>query len=864
MYENIRSFYKTAIIVANYSEYKCGGCLLGDTKILLNNKKVKLSDIVDKYKEHYVYAINPSTYCLTKNKIISPNNVHFENTIIIRTFTGKTIEVSENTRILVRNRESKKNRNGFYKLAKDIVKTDNIGVSKYLPVFGTIHNNHARLFGMIIGDGSFYGNSIHYCSEDDELWNYINENYDNNVKINRQFITKSTNRLYREGAIHNVKNILLPIIKTNKQLPDDWDDYDKESTSELLAGLFDTDGSCHIEEQRKPNIEFSSIHYELIKNVQCMLYKFGIFSIIGKRTSKQHMLNGRMIKSSIYYRLLIRGKENIELFQKNIKLLTHKQATIDYGCDILKNHKSKIDKSLLNTDVRFEKIQSINKSTNYVYDINNDVLANGIILSYPSVSEQTKFDIYKSQINKQHIYIKCINTNINKIEQKEIIDYIDVGNFSTIKIILENGNEVCGTYDHPILVNEKNVYSWKKLQDIKKNMEICCYEKNRIVHSKVINVEYTGKQHVYDLTVDKYHNFIANNIFVHNTNAKIVQIGTPKTRNHFYDAVEGKAHEKWTVVKRDWTQCAQLWSLDAIYLPDPKTGIVRPYSRFVLEQAMPKVLKQDMFPNNPEIWTEGNLSVEDFRTQYMLEFIDGAGKYIDSEQVKRMTDGEFDWLDHGIIGETYVAGIDFAGSNPDGDSTQISVLRICRDGTKHKVFAKEFQDTSYPQQMYYISNLFGGYHPRFECKKIFADYTGCGAAVVQTLKEEFGIKNLEGIIFNARDRFTGSGMNMKNIMYAKWRQELDNNKFKYMTKERFEKSTAEGAGVDNLAYYHRMISEWADLEQTVTGYSVNKKIEAPVGYHDDVCDSDVLANFAAGDGQRNHMPRPTAGRFMWH
>ena len=131
--------------------------------------------------------------------------------------------------------------------------------------------------------------------------------------------------------------------------------------------------------------------------------------------------------------------------------------------------------------MRFEKIQSINKSTNYVYDINNDVLANGIILSYPSVSEQTKFDIYKSQINKQHIYIKCINTNINKIEQKEIIDYIDVGNYSTIKIKLENGNEVCGTYDHPILVNENNIYNWKKLQDITKNMEICCYEQNKIV-----------------------------------------------------------------------------------------------------------------------------------------------------------------------------------------------------------------------------------------------------------------------------------------------------------------------------------------------------------------------------------------------
>ena len=131
------------------------------------------------------------------------------------------------------------------------------------------------------------------------------------------------------------------------------------------------------------------------------------------------------------------------------------------------------------------------------------------------------------------------------------------------------------------------------------------------------------------------------------------------------------------------------------------------------------------------------------------------------------------------------------------------------------------------------------------------------------MQEEFGLRNLEGIIFNSRDRFTGSGMNMKNIMYAKWRQELDNGKFKYMTKERFEKSTAEGAGADNIGYYHRMVSEWADLEQTVTGFSVNKKIEAPLGYHDDVCDSDVLANFAAVEGRRGHMPRVATGRYRF-
>ena len=343
------------------------------------------------------------------------------------------------------------------------------------------------------------------------------------------------------------------------------------------------------------------------------------------------------------------------------------------------------------------------------------------------------------------------------------------------------------------------------------------------------------------------------------TNAKLIKIGTPKTRNHFYDAVEGKAHEKWTVVKRDWTQCAQSWALGAIYLPDPNTGIVRPYSKFIVEQAMPKSLKQEMFPNNPEVWTDGNLDIEDFRTQYMLEFIDGAGKYLNSKHIEKLTDGEFEWLEHGKIGENYVAGIDFAGSNPEGDSTHITVLRITRDGVKQKVFCKEFKDTSYPEQMYCISHLFGGPHPIFETRRIFADYTGCGAAVVQTLQEEYGIQNMEGIIFNSRDRFTNSGMNMKNIMYAKWRQELENDKFKYMTKENFERSEGPGAGKNNVSFYHRMISEWADLEFTV-GFSVNKKIEAPAGYHDDCCDADVLANFAALSGRRGHMPKPSYAR----
>ena len=343
------------------------------------------------------------------------------------------------------------------------------------------------------------------------------------------------------------------------------------------------------------------------------------------------------------------------------------------------------------------------------------------------------------------------------------------------------------------------------------------------------------------------------------TNAKIIKIGTPKTKNHFYQSVEGKESEKWTVIRRDWCQCAQLWALDAIYLPDRETGEIRPYSRYVVEQLMPKALKQEYFPNNPEVWTEGGMDIEDFKTQYMLEFIDGAGKFLTSAQVENLSNGEFDWIEHGIIGEHYVAGIDFAGSNPEGDNTHITVLRITPDGIKQKVFALEFKDETYPQQMYEISRLFGGYSPRFEVRKIFADYTGCGAPVIQTLQTEFGLTNLEGIIFNAGDRYTHSGMNMKNLMYGKFRTELDSGKFKYPSKEKFLESSLLSAGKDNIGFYHKMVGEWADLEYTV-GKTLNKKIEAPAGYHDDCCDADVLANFAAVMGQRSSAPRARFGR----
>lgn len=344
------------------------------------------------------------------------------------------------------------------------------------------------------------------------------------------------------------------------------------------------------------------------------------------------------------------------------------------------------------------------------------------------------------------------------------------------------------------------------------------------------------------------------------TNAKMIKIGTPKTRNHFYKSMEAEESSQWLTIRRDWTRCPQLWALDAIELPDhedPTHTRIRPYSRYVFG-LMPKSLKQQYFPTRPDIWTEGTMSVEDFKTQYMLEFVDGAGKFMSTDEWNSLTSGDFEWIEHGRLGEQYVAGIDFAGSDAaSADFTHITVLRIAPNGEKQKVFCKEMHGVSYPQQIREIARLFGGNNPIFRTTSIFADFTGCGRPVVQSLQEEWGLTQLVGITFNGADTYTQSGMNMKNIMFAQFKHEVGYGRFKYPNKDIFLKT----AGLEMNGFYHKMVGEWRDLESEQR-LGVNKRIEAPSGGHDDVCCADALANFAAlyGNRVRSNMPKASKAR----
>ena len=81
---------------------------------------------------------------------------------------------------------------------------------------------------------------------------------------------------------------------------------------------------------------------------------------------------------------------------------------------------------------------------------------------------------------------------------------------------------------------------------------------------------------------------------------------------------------------------------------------------------------------------------------------------------------------------------------------------------------------------------------------------------------------------------------------------------RYPKKDNYMKNTP-----TNLhAFYHKMIEEWSDLEYTVM-QTMNKKIEAPQGGHDDVCCSDVLGVFASFHANSSGLGiRASSGRMF--
>jgi predicted metal-dependent peptidase len=184
----------------------------------------------------------------------------------------------------------------------------------------------------------------------------------------------------------------------------------------FIRGFFDAEG--HIGEH---NIGFDSTSEKLMRQIQMMLERLGIYSYLENRITPVRMINGNKIKETKFFRLLVSGLDNVRKFYDEIGV-TRSDKT-DKILNYLNSRKINLNRvnKKYNDNLVLEKISKINekilmeKIPVYDLEVSNDhnYFANGILVHNSIGQEElTEFmseivGIAKSTANLKMTVLVC-------------------------------------------------------------------------------------------------------------------------------------------------------------------------------------------------------------------------------------------------------------------------------------------------------------------------------------------------------------------------------------------------------------------------------------------------------------------------
>ncbi|MBM3244011.1 MAG: hypothetical protein FJZ12_04185, partial [Candidatus Omnitrophica bacterium] len=331
-------------------------------------------------------------------------------------------------------------------------------------------NYIARFLGYLISEGR--------TTKENQVW-FVNED----EKIISDFINCTSNSFGVEARTFNYKKGVKDVLvfssvlckflekafdftisgySKDKAVPGKIFNCDNKIISEFLSALFEGDGYICTDKQGKLNkntayLEYSTASYKLASGVSSLLLRLGVRSVI--REKHKAAVNTVEKKKRLYYSVYIYGKENVLSLAKNLRFVGKKA----------------------------EKLQTL-RELNYKTNPNLDLI--------PEVSK-----VFKELVRLSGIKVK----RLKKISPKLVAYYENrclpsrQGLLEALSIISEYGrlNGLSrATYNYLKTLAESDIY-WDEVIGIKK------------VYSE---------DWVYDLSVLGTHNFVAQDIIVHNSN----------------------------------------------------------------------------------------------------------------------------------------------------------------------------------------------------------------------------------------------------------------------------------------------------------------------------------------------------------
>lgn len=367
------------------------GCVCAGTKVW--NSRGDLVNIEDLQKEEGILGYDGKNVSREKIEWLKPPA--YKPCYRITTNSGRVLECSKDHPILWTNynhgfrpRTSDGKRPKYKKASfvevQNIKEGDQLAVAREVNVFGDKKMWEPRLIGWLIGDGSYgYDKTPRLSNCEKEINNYVYNNFD--AVFERGYTTKD-GKEYKETRIKGICSKLRELgiygqVKLEKRLPISVHSYDYESLTELIGGLFDSDG--YIRESQKEgirvNICFSGL--ELIYDLQLLLQKFGIHGTV-VRVKKS---DTNPIDKNDHFRLTVSDKTSVYNFYKHIILWPEaKRRRINKIPYYYGNRKTEHSPSPYVENLKFERcVKKEYIGEKRIYNLtaggSNTYLANGIV-----------------------------------------------------------------------------------------------------------------------------------------------------------------------------------------------------------------------------------------------------------------------------------------------------------------------------------------------------------------------------------------------------------------------------------------------------------------------------------------------------
>jgi len=542
-----------------------GKSLRGDSRVLLpdgsskeikelvdnkikNSKEIKKLDdgiYTESRDDDYILSVNPTTFRQEYKKIIKYIKHNGEKKLYeITTRTGKKITTTGCHSIIIfkeghlngaRVDELKeKDLIALPRTIRTIPKNDikidiQIDSNREFPHLAT--PNFGRFIGYIIGDG-YLNQRLELINSDAEILEDFKALSKELFKIDDFYIRKTgiTSRFIDNSS--DIKKFLQKLFKSeiltgeHKAIPEELMIGNDNITRNLLAGLFDTDG--HVSENGN-QIEFSNKNQKLVMQIQELLLRFGIISSI-KMKYKYATNTEKKIKRK-YYFLNIYSKDNLQNFYNNIHL-------------IVKHKKERLEKYIRDDVETNTNVDFLPKEINlYIKEIVRSLglKVKNLRKEYPSLASYYENRCYSSRYKLKDLielftdrwfdlYQVYKSLEMNTVKLVDNLEKINISGTQTASILGVATNTVNISWKNGVFnakpQNLERLYNFEKEfleEHLDYSLKLLTLL-NRIASSEIfwdeiIKVEkVNGEEYVYDIEVEDNHNFIANGMYVHNSN----------------------------------------------------------------------------------------------------------------------------------------------------------------------------------------------------------------------------------------------------------------------------------------------------------------------------------------------------------